>query len=293
MNFSIHDPFTGEAYSRDPRNIARKAEAYLEVDRHRRHRVLRRRGRVLRLRRRALRDQAERRLLLHRLHRGAPGTPAARRRAATAATRPATRAATSPSRRSTTSPTCATRCASTSTTVGLERRAQPPRGRHRRPGGDQLPVQHAAAVRRRHDEVQVHRQEHRLGSTARPRPSCRSRSSATTARACTCHQSLWKDGEPLFYDEPGYGGLSDIARWYIGGLLKHAPSLLAFTNPTVNSYHRLVPGFEAPVNLVYSAAQPLGLRPHPDHRATTRRPSASSSASPTRRPTRTSASPRC
>jgi glutamine synthetase len=68
-----------------------------------------------------------------------------------------------------------------------------------------------------------------------------------------CHQSLWKDGEPLFFDERGYGGLSDMARWYIGGLLRHAPSLLAFTNPTVNSYHRLVPGFEAPVNLVYSA----------------------------------------
>jgi glutamine synthetase len=68
-----------------------------------------------------------------------------------------------------------------------------------------------------------------------------------------CHQSLWKDGAPLFYDERGYGGLSDIARWYIGGLLHHAPSLLAFTNPTVNSYHRLVPGYEAPVNLVYSA----------------------------------------
>ena len=68
-----------------------------------------------------------------------------------------------------------------------------------------------------------------------------------------CHQSLWKDGEPLFYDERGYGGLSDIARWYVGGLLHHAPSLLAFTNPTVNSYHRLVPGYEAPVNLVHSA----------------------------------------
>ncbi|GIG55564.1 type I glutamate--ammonia ligase [Demequina activiva] len=67
------------------------------------------------------------------------------------------------------------------------------------------------------------------------------------------HQSVWKDGEPLFYDESGYGGLSDVARWYIGGILKHAPSLLAFTNPTVNSYHRLVPGYEAPVNLVYSA----------------------------------------
>lgn len=68
-----------------------------------------------------------------------------------------------------------------------------------------------------------------------------------------CHHSLWKDGKPLFYDERGYGGLSDLARWYIGGLLRHAPSLLAFTNPSINSFHRLVPGFEAPVNLVYSA----------------------------------------
>ncbi|MBE1874195.1 type I glutamate--ammonia ligase [Myceligenerans pegani] len=67
------------------------------------------------------------------------------------------------------------------------------------------------------------------------------------------HQSLWLGGEPLFYDEKGYGGLSDTARWYLGGILKHAPSLLAFTNPSMNSYHRLVPGFEAPVNLVYSA----------------------------------------
>src|SRR4051812_39011644 len=66
------------------------------------------------------------------------------------------------------------------------------------------------------------------------------------------HQSLWMNGEPLFYDETGYAGLSDTARWYIGGLLHHAPSLLAFTNPTVNSYRRLVPGYEAPVNLVYS-----------------------------------------
>ncbi|MFJ4845832.1 MULTISPECIES: type I glutamate--ammonia ligase [unclassified Streptomyces] len=66
------------------------------------------------------------------------------------------------------------------------------------------------------------------------------------------HQSLWAGGDPLFYDEQGYAGLSDTARYYIGGILRHAPALLAFTNPTVNSYHRLVPGFEAPVNLVYS-----------------------------------------
>ncbi|ALE91853.1 glutamine synthetase [Arthrobacter alpinus] len=67
-----------------------------------------------------------------------------------------------------------------------------------------------------------------------------------------CHQSLWTGGDPLFYDEKGYAGLSDMARWYIGGLLKHADAVLAFTNPTVNSYRRLVKGFEAPVNMVYS-----------------------------------------
>jgi glutamine synthetase len=66
------------------------------------------------------------------------------------------------------------------------------------------------------------------------------------------HQSLWKGGEPLFFSETGYAGLSDIARWYIGGLLTHAPAVLAFAAPTTNSYKRLVPGYEAPVNLVYS-----------------------------------------
>ncbi len=77
------------------------------------------------------------------------------------------------------------------------------------------------------------------------------------------HQSLWSNGEPLFYDETGYAGLSDMARWYIGGLLKHAPAVLAFAAPTTNSYKRLVPGYEAPVNLVYSPAQPLGFGAHP------------------------------
>jgi glutamine synthetase len=66
------------------------------------------------------------------------------------------------------------------------------------------------------------------------------------------HQSLWKDGKNLFYAEEGYAGLSEAARHYIGGLLKHAPALLALCAPTVNSYHRLVPGYEAPINLVYS-----------------------------------------
>jgi glutamine synthetase len=66
------------------------------------------------------------------------------------------------------------------------------------------------------------------------------------------HQSLWTNGKPLFADPAGYAGLSEMARYYIGGLLKHAPALLALTSPTTNSYRRLVPGYEAPVNLVYS-----------------------------------------
>lgn len=65
------------------------------------------------------------------------------------------------------------------------------------------------------------------------------------------HISLWKQGEPLFAGS-GYAGLSDMALYAIGGLLRHAPSILAFSNPTTNSYKRLVPGYEAPVNLAYS-----------------------------------------
>jgi glutamine synthetase len=67
------------------------------------------------------------------------------------------------------------------------------------------------------------------------------------------HQSLWKGGVPLFYDKNGYALFSDLGRWYIGGLLKHAPALLALAAPTTNSYRRLVPGYEAPIKLAYSA----------------------------------------
>jgi glutamine synthetase len=66
------------------------------------------------------------------------------------------------------------------------------------------------------------------------------------------HQSLWSGGENLFWDEVGYAQISDSCRYYIGGLLQHAPALLAFAAPTTNSYRRLVPGYEAPINLVYS-----------------------------------------
>jgi len=67
------------------------------------------------------------------------------------------------------------------------------------------------------------------------------------------HQSLWKDGQNVFFDPKGYALISQTGKYYAGGLLKHARALMAFCAPTTNSYKRLVPGYEAPVNLVYSA----------------------------------------
>jgi glutamine synthetase len=91
---------------------------------------------------------------------------------------------------------------------------------------------------------------HRLGFTATfmPKPLF-----GDNGSGMHCHQSLWNGESPLFFDERGYAGLSEMARHYIGGLITHAPALLALCAPTTNSYRRLVPGFEAPVNLMYSA----------------------------------------
>ena len=68
-------------------------------------------------------------------------------------------------------------------------------------------------------------------------------------------QSIWKNNKTLMYKKGNYADLSDFALYYIGGILKHAPSLLAFCAPTTNSYKRLVPGFEAPVNIAYSQSK--------------------------------------
>ena len=75
---------------------------------------------------------------------------------------------------------------------------------------------------------------------------------ADNASGMHCHQSLWKDEKNLFFDAGGYALTSELCRWYIGGLLKHAHALMSFCAPTTHSYKRLVPGYEAPVNLAMS-----------------------------------------
>lgn len=155
-------------------------------------------------------------------------------------------------------------------------RACPPRGRHRRPGRDQLPLRHARQVGRQGamNKYVVKNVAHEAGKTATfmPKPS-----SATTGRACTCTSRSGRTASRCSSTRRATAAVLDTARWYIGARFKHAPALLAFTNPTVNSYHRL---FRASRRRSTWSTRPATAPRASASRSPvrTRRPSASSSA---------------
>ena len=255
INCFVQDPVTGESYTRDPRYIAKKAEDYLKGTGIADTDVLRARGRVLHLRLRCASTRTSTRATTSSTRRGrvelrARRTSSTARR--TSGTSRATRRATSPSRRWTSTRTSARRWSKMLEQVGIEIEVQ-----HHEVGtagqaeidmrfdtlltmADKLMLYKYVDQERRVAARQVgdvHAQAdlpgQRLGH-ARATSRCgRAASRCSSTRRAT-------------------RGLSDLARWYIGGLLTHAPSILAFSNPTTNSYKRLVPGYEAPVNLVYS-----------------------------------------
>src|SRR5205814_3916684 len=119
---------------------------------------------------------------------------------------------------------------------------------------DALPILRFTTLGRMADQLMMYKyivknvcHQHGYTATFMPKPMFGDNGSGMHVQ-----MSLWKDGTNLFFDPKGYALLSDAARWYIGGLIKHAPALLAFAAPTTNSYRRLVPGYEAPINLIYS-----------------------------------------
>ena len=247
----VIEPTTMQGYERDPRSLAKRAESVSEVHRHRRLRALRSGERVLHLRQRAFRQRHARLLLFDRLGAGRVELAERNTRTATRATAPASRAATSRCRRWMPSRTSARRCASPARRWASRSRCTitrwPPRARPRSASAAGTLVQKA-------DQVQILKYAlqnvaHGYGKTVTfmPKPLVGDNGSGMHV-----HQSLQKEGRALFAGDK-YGGLSDLALYYIGGIIKHARALNAFTNAGTNSYKRLVPGFEAPVLLAYSA----------------------------------------
>ena len=284
LNFFIHDPFTREAYRRDPRNVAKKAEAYLAASGIADTAYFGARGRVLHLRLDPPRDQRATRRSTTSTRSRAGGTPARDEPGGNRGYKTAYKGGYFPVPPVDHYADLRDQIVRNLIDAGFTVE----RSHHEVGTAGQAEINYRfSTLLHAGDQLQlfkyiVKNTAWHAGKTATfmPKPLFGDNGSGMHT-----HQSLWLNGEPLFYDETGYAGLSDTARWYIGGLLHHAPSLLAFTNPTVNSYRRLVPGFEAPVNLVYSQRNRSACTRIPVTGHATPRPSASSSACRTRRPT--------
>ena len=289
MYGDVKDPITKQRYERDPRWIAQKAELYLKNSGVADTVVLRRRGRVLHLRQHPLRPEPALRLSTSSMPRKAAGTPAAREN--NLGYRPRYKEGYFPVPPTDHYQDLRSEMVQTMIECGLDIECH----HHEVATGGQCEIdQRFDTLVKSADNMMLYKYiirnvANQYGKTVTfmPKPLF-----GDNGSGMHCHQSLWKDGKPLFAGD-GYAGLSQMALHYIGGLLKHARALSAIIAPTTNSYKRLVPGYEAPVNLAYSrrnrsrrrAASPC-TRPAP-------RPSASSSARPIPPPIRISPSPPC
>ena len=230
LNCFVHDPITGEHYSRDPRYIAQKAEEYLLGHRHGRHLLHRARGRVLRLRRRPLRPEPA-------LGHATPSTRS-RRRGTPAGTRgpnlgykPRYKEGYFP-----VPPMDHYQDLRSEMTMALEAVRHPgrgpaPRGRHRRPGRDRHPLRLAGRDGRQADAVQVRGQERGPPGTARRRRSCPSRSSRTTARACTCTSRCGRTASPCSSTRPATPACRTWPAGTSAACSSHAPAMLRLRQP--------------------------------------------------------------